>query len=137
MEELLAKIYFDPATGFQGLKKLYTKAKEVNPAISIADVKNFLQNNTTDQIHRKVANKESGVQILGGVGHFQLDLTFLSQYKNQNRGFHIILVCVEVNTKKAYARALKNKTQNVLATSIQEILLQMKKDKQSFTVFPN
>ena len=120
--ELLSELYFDPKSGYLSQTKLYTKAKAMDSKITRKLVKEFVENNTTEQLHKRINKKSSGFPIVGKVGHYQVDLTFLDQYKSQNKGYHIILVCVEVNSKYAYARALKNKNQDTIIDSIKSII---------------
>lgn len=131
--DLLKKLYEDPKTGYSSITKLYAKAKAIDSKITRKLVKEFIENNTTEQLHKRKIESLSGFPIVGAVGHYQVDLTFLSQYKGQNRGYHIILVCVEVNSKYAYTRALKNKNQDTIISAISEIIQQAKKEGRPIT----
>lgn len=133
--DIIEKFYNDPNTGFLSANKLYAKLKENGHKITMKQVKEFLSNSTTEQVHtRKRAPKEEA-KIYGIKGQYQLDLTFLSQYKRQNRGYHIILVAVEINTRYAYAIELKSKTQSSILEALQKLTLQMAKENREPTVF--
>ena len=47
--------------------------------------------------------------------------TFLSRYQRQNSNYHILLVVINVNTKYAYAIALKEKTQETVLNELDKI----------------
>ena len=42
-EQLLRKIYYDLKTGFQGVQKLYSKAKKMDQSIERKDVDEFIK----------------------------------------------------------------------------------------------
>jgi IS30 family transposase len=47
--------------------------------------------------------------VASGPDQYQCDLTFFDQHKRHNNGFGIIIVFVEITTRKAYCYPLKNK----------------------------
>ena len=118
--KILKDYYYNPLTGFQSADKLYHKVKDQD--ISRNEVIKFVKQQATHQLHTRSKPKRLQAPIFGKVGTYQSDLTFLTQYKKQNKGFHILLVCVEVNTKKAYVEALKSKTGKSIAEALTKII---------------
>lgn len=55
----------------------------------------------------------------------QMDLIFMTEYTNSNNGYKYILVCIDIFSKKLWARPLKTKLGRECATAIQEILNEM------------
>ncbi len=49
--QLLTKLFYDPATGFQSQDKLYRKAKAIDPKITHKIVKDFLGKQESAQIN--------------------------------------------------------------------------------------
>lgn len=133
--EIIDRIYTDPKTGFISAQKLYQKVKESNPEITLKQVNEYLANSTTQQLHTKKKKPQEEAKIYGKFGQYQLDLTFLSQYKSKNSNYHIILVAVEINTRYAYALALKSKSQQSMADALESLIKQMTNDKRKPTIF--
>jgi len=125
--DILEELFFDPRQGFLSQERLYLKAKSIDKNITRKQVKAYLENNSTNQLHRRVNKTESGFPIIGAIGHYQADLTFLDQYKNQNRGFHIIFSLISINNKYAFSRILKNKNQDTIISALDDIIKEAEK----------
>lgn len=89
--DLLSKLFNDPKTGFVGAEKLLRRAKQYNPKIALAQMKEFLKDNSIHQVFQKPTKVNSAPRIHGKIGHYQADLTFLTRYKSQNTNYHILL----------------------------------------------
>jgi hypothetical protein len=57
---------------------------------------------------------------------FQGDLMFIEPYTNQNRGYHIILIMININNRQLYVVPLKRKTQPALIEAMKDILKKTK-----------
>jgi hypothetical protein len=119
--DLLSKLFNDPKTGFVGAEKLLRRAKQYNPKITLAQVKEFLKDNSIHQVFQKPTKENTARRIHGKIGHYQADLTFLTRYKAQNSNYHILLNVINVNTKYAYVVALKDKTQDTVLHALERI----------------
>lgn len=119
-EELLKKIYYDPLQGFIGANKLYKKVKIIDKSITQAFVKKWLANQDVNQVHKTKRNERKKFLPIFSFTplSFQIDLTFLPKYKKVNRGFEVIMTCIDINTRKAYAYKSKKKD----TSSIMEIM---------------
>ena len=53
MEAILTNLYYNPLTGFQGLDKLYKKAKAIDTKITKLKVKDWLKEQETEQITKQ------------------------------------------------------------------------------------
>jgi IS30 family transposase len=125
---LLNKLFNDPKTGFVGAEKLLRRAKQINPKITLKQVKDFLTQNPVHQVFQKPARSNQTPRIHGKIGHYQADLTFLTRYKKQNSNYHILLNVVNVNTKFAYVEALRDKTQYSVLNALESIRQKALKD---------
>ncbi len=114
---LLNKLFNDPKTGFVGADKLFKRAKQYNPDITLKQVKDFLSHNAVHQVFQKPSSPRKSPRIHGKVGHYQADLKFLTRYKKHNNNFHILLNV----TKFVYSEALKDKTQISVLTALEII----------------
>jgi hypothetical protein len=119
----LETLYYDPSRGLsrknlitQGLKHEYT-SDEINE---------FLQSQEAVQLH-KPKPIPNYVPISGVPGTVQCDLTFYEQYASSNKGFDIILTVIEINSRRAYCRPLKNKTQANVIQAFKEIIEESQK----------
>ena len=111
MDTLLSNIYYNPKEGFIGAKALYEKAKLLNPNIKRGYVNQWLSKQSINQIHRDNTKKIAYLPIFSNTpGSFQIDLSFIPKFKKVNRGYEVILTCININTRVGYAYALKNKT---------------------------
>jgi hypothetical protein len=134
MEKILSDIYYDAKTGFIGSQKLYTRAKAVQTALASQgkavdspikkkQVMEWLKKQEVNQIHTPQPIKRSQYKtILGPEGAYQADLMFLPKYRQQNKGFTIILTMIEINTRKAYAEPLKTKTGKEVGEAMRKII---------------
>lgn len=136
MEDLLKKLYYDTKTGFVSADKLYKKAKELDPKITHKIVKEFIKRQATAQINKEVKKSRKTIYnpITGPIGHYQLDLTDFPKYSNKNNGYRYILCMVEVNTKKAYVKPIKKKTQKEVSNALEELINEIKNDKHKITI---
>ena len=112
----LRELYNNPATGFLSQRKLYLKAREINPKVRVKDVKAFLDKQEARQITYQ--QKKPGYSAI--IAHFprnnfQADLLDLQKYKGVNRGFKYVLVVVDVYSRYAWLIPLKTKAAGVVA----------------------
>ena len=124
MEQELTNLYYDPASGFVSASALHKKLKG---KYTLNQIKDFLNQQETNQLHK--TTKKAYYPIIGELGTFQADLTFYEQYSKSNSGFYVILTVIDINSRKAYARALKNKLEETVIKAFEEILTEAGKMK--------
>ena len=79
MEEILTNLYYNPLTGFQGLDKLYKKAKAIDTNITKQKVKDWLKEQETEQITKQEKSTKHNYDsiISPEVGNnFQMDIMY-------------------------------------------------------------
>jgi Fe2+ or Zn2+ uptake regulation protein len=128
-ERLLKNIYYDPKKGFTGAKALYEKVKERNQSISLKKVKLWLKNNDLQQTFKESKRAKKYPKIVGKIGYYQADLTFLDKYKRKNNGYSILLTCIDINSKEGYVVGLKNKFQNTIVEAFEEIKKEIENER--------
>ena len=90
---------------------LYHKAKKLDRNIKLNDVKEFLTNQSTYQQNYKNNKQKNYLPIYSNDHYsFQLDLTFLPKYKQQNKGYTVIFTAININSKYVYAYPMKTKS---------------------------
>jgi hypothetical protein len=65
--DLLSKLFNDPKTGFVGADKLLRRAKQYNPKITLAQVKEFLKDNSIHQVFQKPTKEITDPRIHGKI----------------------------------------------------------------------
>ena len=110
MEKLLEELYYNPLTGFQGINKLYKKAKELNKKITLKFVKEWLEQQETQQITKeeKKTKRIYDTIISPSVrNNFQSDIMYLPN-PSKNK-FKYLLTTIDVYSRKAFVQPLKKK----------------------------
>ena len=112
-QKFLHDLYYTKKN-FDGIDKLYKKAKLLNKNISRDDVKQFLSKQATHQqmTITKVIKYDSLPIYSEDHYAFQIDLTFLPKYKSKNDGYHVLFTAININSRYAYAYWSKNKETN-------------------------
>ena len=111
MDEILRKLYYDPKTGYVGIDGLYRKAKLIDNHITMGYVKKWMDRQESRQINKQeLPNKKDTLPIFSSQGDsYQIDLTFFPKYKKQNKGYLIMMTCVNVNNRLGYIYKAKTK----------------------------
>src|SRR4051812_22617364 len=111
MEELLRKICYDPETGLQGAQSLYQKAKEQDPSNKRKDVEAWLKRQEVSQVHapRKEVKHYYPIKSNYPDHIWQIDLMDVSAQAHNNHGVNFLLVAIDIFTRFAWVRQLRNK----------------------------
>jgi len=128
------ELYKDPRRGFFSSKKLYDKLKD-DPNINLKMIQDYLDKSTTAQLHTRKKKPPMEAKIYGAEGQYQIDLTFLKQYKRQNSNYEMIMVAVQINGRYAYTIPLKNKYAKSIYDAFKELIHRMIKDGRTPTIF--
>ena len=119
----LKNIYFktNHPAGFGGETKL---TKAVKKSINKHKVSEWLQSTDTYTLHKPAKKKfPRRSYIVGGINSlWQLDLSDLSKLSQYNDSYKWLLVAIDVFSKKAYVKAIKNKSGSVVAKALDELL---------------
>lgn len=127
METTLHKIYHDPAHpgGLGSVYNLYKAVKEA-PGVtpSLSEVKKFLLGQDVYTLHAKAAVNfpRNRVLVHGIDKQFQVDLVDMSAYVSENDNVRYLLTCIDVFSKYAWVRCLKNKSATVVTNAFKDIL---------------
>ena len=110
--ELLEKLYYDPNTGFQGMEKLFYKAKQHNNSITRNMVQSFLDNQSSYQLTREIRKSHidySTIKSTGIRNNFQIDIMYLPDTTTTN-GFKYLLTCMDIYSRYVFVQLLKTKS---------------------------
>ena len=107
MEDIYKKFNYPSLAKFKEILKLN------NIIVSNKDVKDFLNKQSINQVHKPVTNLKEQNKFIIALSPYemlQIDLLDYQKYYQQNKGFKFILIAVDIFSRKAYASLLKNKT---------------------------
>lgn len=126
-EELLKSIYYNPKTGLQSAQKLYQKARERDPSISLSTVKKWLANQSTKQIFYQHKPKHSfPLYSQSAWQRVQIDLMDMSaEVVNQNRGFKWIFNCIDTYSRYVISIPMKTKNLRDVMEAFKKILMKI------------
>ena len=132
-EDIIKKIYYDPATGLTGAKKLLKRVKEVNPKITMKEVKQFMNNQSIVQSTKKYDSQ--GSFIPQDKHHqLQIDIFYFAKWKNPklNSGNKYGFVAINTFSKKAHVVVMKEKNQQESVKAMKECIQVLGKPKQIY-----
>jgi hypothetical protein len=111
VDELLESLYYDATTGYQGMEKLFHKAKQYNNSITRNMVQSFLDNQSSYQLTKQITrNKEySTIKSNGVRNNFQIDIMYLPD-PSTTGGSKYLLTCIDVYSRYVFIQALRTKT---------------------------
>jgi hypothetical protein len=121
--ELLHKLYYDAETGFQSKDKLYKKAKEIDRKITLDSVKKFLDEQATSQVTKQVVKNKIYETIVSPSvrNNYQMDIMYLPN-PTLNKNYKYLLTCIDVYSRYAFVKPLKNKTGDEIFTAFKEMI---------------
>lgn len=124
VDSVLNKLYYEDLN-FDGLNGLYHKAKKIDGSITQKQVRDWLNKQTiTKELHQKIGKKEFLPIFSYSYYSYQIDLTFLPQFKVQNKNNYVLFTAININSRYAYAYFDTNKE----ADTILKFLERFKKD---------
>jgi hypothetical protein len=133
-EKKIKKVYFDvnhPA-GFGSFGAL---RRHLNKTVSDESIREFLRGQESYTLHKQLRKrfKRDRIFVTNIDDAWQLDLMDMREHKAYNDGATFILICVDVLSKYAWFRALKNKTGKSVLEAFQDILRKSKRKPVSVT----
>ena len=137
MDKLLDSIYYNTASpaAYAGINAVYREAKKRMPKITQKDVEDYLQRQHAYTLHKPVYRKfpRNKVVAIGIDSHWQADLCDMQKLAKYNEGYKYILTCVDVFSKYAWARPIKDKKPESVSNAFQSILKEGRRPWWLFT----
>jgi transposase InsO family protein len=123
MSELLKKLYYDPQFGFSAAA-VYRAAKAIDPQVTQAKVKEFIKNQSAEQVHAQVKAPKAFYPIKAGkIDHiWQADLADISRDAHTNSGMNWLLCVIDIFTRYSWVIPLKNKEAKTVTAAMQSLL---------------
>jgi hypothetical protein len=122
MDEL-AKLYYDPKTGFSGSDALYKRAKAHGLKLSKAEVVAFLKKQEVAQTfaRRKVKHHYPLISY-SPFSRVQIDLMDISQLAHWNGGVKFLFCAIDSFTRYGFALPLKSKNDSEVLQAFNQIV---------------
>lgn len=114
VEKALKNIYYDHSNqaGYASIEKLYREIRKKFPKVKKTTVKEWLKGQVSYTLHRPARRRFSRNRIV--VWHidqqWEADLVEMQEFKRQNQGYRYLLTVIDVFSKFAFVKPLKNKT---------------------------
>ena len=120
-DEILYDLYYKKHN-YVGANALHQKAKLINNKIKKTDVSDWLKQQKTHQLNNQtVAKKKKYLPIYSEVPHsYQIDLTFLPQFKQQNDSNYVLFTAIGINTRYAYVDFSTNKRMETIVSMMEK-----------------
>ncbi len=127
MSDLMKNVYYNPADpGSLGGKERLKQGvlQEYGVALKDKDVTDWLAAQDAYTLHRTapVKYKRNRVVVYGKDVQFQADLVDMPAHTKENDNITFLLTCIDVFSKYAWARPLKNKTGKEVTKAFDSIL---------------
>jgi Integrase core domain/Chromo (CHRromatin Organisation MOdifier) domain len=121
----IRSLYYDPSksSSFGGVERLYKGVNELDPSVSRKEVKNWLSGELTYSLHKPLRFKfpRNRVVTFSANEQWQADLADMSKLSGSNKGNKYILTVIDVFSKLAFAKPIKNKKPESIISAFKEI----------------
>lgn len=119
------ELFYDPEQGFISLSKLWRKVKANNIDVNYKDVKEFYENQATNQINKQTSKPKVFRTIVaeGPRKNYQADIIIYDRYEMNH--YKYILCVVDVYSRYAVAKAMTNRENDTIIKNFKEIFDEM------------
>ncbi len=123
---VLKKIYGDithPAS-FSSPRRLWLAGRDVLPSLTLEEVRYWLSGEKTYTLHRRVVTRFKRRKVIArGIDHqWQADLMEMGAIAKENRGNKYLLATIDVFSRYASVRAIKNKQTATVTKAFLDII---------------
>jgi len=118
----LSELYYNPKSGFLSEDKLYRKAKENGIKVTHKIIKEFLDNQYTQQI----TTQDKRPKIFSTIyennirDNYQMDIIVYNRYEYHN--YKYIFVVIDIYSRYAQARAMTNRKNDTIMKNLKNII---------------
>ena len=106
---------------YPGKSKLIALAKREGVKASIKEIEHFLNTQHTQQVFsKKIKQKPGHIVSFQPDSRFQMDLIDMSNYSMKNRGYHWIMLMVDIFNRKLTAYLMKDKTETSVLNALNQ-----------------
>ena len=112
------------AASFTGLDELYRTVKNHFPAVTRKEIRKWAESNLSGLLHKPSRRnfKQNKVYAPEIYSLWEADLAFVQDVAKENDGVNYLLVVIDVLSKYAWVRPMKNKTIHILLAAFDSVL---------------
>ena len=125
-DNILSKIYYgtDRPGSFGGIASLYREAVKEIPSLTKSEVKRWLSGQLVYTLHKPARRrfKRNPVIAENINENFQADLVDMQKFASVNKNNRYILTVIDVFSKYAWGKPLKNKSSSSVVEAMQSVL---------------
>jgi hypothetical protein len=130
-ESLLKSIFYNvksPAS-FTSIRNIYNEAKKQDKNITFKNVKDWLSGEFTYTLHKPIRKifKRNPIIAEHIDRQWEADLVDMQEFSSKNSGHRYILTIVDVFSKYAWTRAIKNKTKTSIINAFKNVFQEGRK----------
>jgi len=130
LHRVLRKIYYDPSSpvAFSGIHAVYKHLKKMGKKVKLTDIKEWLKTQPVYTLHKPVRHNfpRRRVIVSGIDSQWEIDLMDVSNRKRANDQITFLLAVIDIFSKKAWIRPLKNKTGQSITNAFKSVLKEAK-----------
>ena len=122
----LAKLFYDPKTGFISAGKLIQKAVDNGIYLPESAIRKWYDEQEVNQIyHEKPASKESSMYykvVAPHIGYLEADLIDMRNLARYNGGYKWILNIIDLRSRYVWAKAVKSKKAADVSPFVEQVI---------------
>jgi hypothetical protein len=126
LDRVLNNIYteLENPSSFSSINKLYNEARKELPDLKLNDVRQWLSGRDSYTLHRQARKRfrRNRIYVKSIDEQWEIDLVDLTAISQHNDNYKFILTCIDVLSKKAWARGLHSKHATVITEAFKTIL---------------
>lgn len=135
-EQFLRELYFNPKSpaSYSSISKLWKEVKSEAAPIKYKEVKEFMENIPTYQLHKPAMKKflSRKTMVSYAFQQFQADLVDMQKFSRDNNGYNYILTVIDVFSRYAWSLPLKSKRGEDVKDLFQEVFRDGQPEKIQF-----
>ena len=122
-DEILHRLYYIEHN-LDGVAGLTSKAKQINKSITKKEVEEWLKRQESYQLnYSKPTKRKTYLPIYSeNPNAWQLDLTFIPQYKKQNRGNYVLFTAINITSRYGYVSFSTNKKASTILALMKDFV---------------
>jgi len=131
---MLNKLWNDPETGLTSLTQFHNTVKQHGIKISMKELKNWYQEQSVNQITKRVKRNESEFYPIQSPQHvdcLQADLMDISKYAQSNSNFNFLFNVLHLDTRFVWSFPIKQKTPQPIAQHLATVIRLVKQRSPS------
>jgi len=120
-EQQIEKAFYDPKFGLTGLDKFYKKLKLINNNVDYKTVKKFYQDQEVNQLTTVLKRPKVYNTVTANYAGYIYEIDIIIYDRYELHKYKYILVCIDVYSRFAVARAMTNRKLETIIKNVDDI----------------